>query len=208
MCGESHMHGSYGAWWWLTPPGYQAHNSNVPAVSQATYQARVSVAIFHANIRVLSRGSRNTVRSIAYRSGTNLADEPTGETFDYSGKSVDHVDFLLPENAPEWAQDLKYLIQKDKNAGVQKLVILAENAEKRMDARIYKDFEFALPRELTDEQNIALAKEFLQDQFCKRDIPVLANFHLDIDPKTGGEETPLSCSVTHSGINQGRPFKA
>ncbi|HXF90896.1 MAG TPA: AAA family ATPase, partial [Candidatus Nitrosotenuis sp.] len=79
---------------------------------------------------------------------------------------------------------LKNLIQKDKTAGVQKISDLAESAEKRIDARIYKDFEFSLPRELTDEQNIALAKEFLQDQFCKRGIPVLANFHMDIDPKT------------------------
>lgn len=101
------------------------------------------MANYHANIRVLSRASRNTVRSIVYRSGTKLVDERTGETFDYSGKSVEHVDFLIPDNAPMWAKELKHLVQNNKTAGVQKLSDLAENAEKRIDAQVYKDFEFS-----------------------------------------------------------------
>jgi Ti-type conjugative transfer relaxase TraA len=145
------------------------------------------MANYHAHIKILSRTKRNTVRSIAYRSGTMLTDEQTSEVFDYSRKKVQHVDFLIPDSAPEWAKDLKTLIHSDRRAGVQKLSDMAEIAEKRIDAQVYKDFEFTLPRELTEEQNIALAKEFIHDQFCQRGIAVVANFHFDISRKTGAK---------------------
>jgi ATP-dependent exoDNAse (exonuclease V) alpha subunit len=48
------------------------------------------------------------------------------------------------------------------NAFVDKV----EAAEKRIDAQVWREFEFALHRELTEEQNMALAREFVEDEIC------------------------------------------
>ncbi|WP_010304300.1 AAA family ATPase [Candidatus Odyssella thessalonicensis] len=143
------------------------------------------MAIYHGHLKVLSRSDRSTVGALAYRSGTSLNDERTGEIFNYRNKAVEHVEFLTPENAPQWAKDLKLLIETDREKGVQKLSTIAEAEEKRVDSRVYKEFEFSLPAELTTEQNIALIREFIQDQFCQRGIAVLANFHDDCEPESG-----------------------
>ncbi|WP_010304111.1 AAA family ATPase [Candidatus Odyssella thessalonicensis] len=165
------------------------------------------MAIYHAHIKTLGRSDRNTVGALAYRSGTRLQEERTGELFNYRNKAVDHVELMIPENAPQWAQDLKTLIAQDREKGVQKLSNLAEFAEKRIDAQVYKDFEFALPAELTSEQNIALFREFIQDQFCKRGITVLTNFHNDYD-KNSGQNKPhchavlLTRELTEKGLSK------
>ncbi|MGI4851402.1 MAG: AAA family ATPase [Janthinobacterium lividum] len=143
------------------------------------------MAIFHASMRMLSRSDRNTVKAIAYRTGTDLYDEKSGKWFYYSSKDVAHVELLLPDNAPQWAKDLKLKIAQDRTAGVQEFSNLAERAEKRKDSQVYREFEFALPKELTNEQNIKLANEFLQDQACQLGMVALPSFHFDTDEETG-----------------------
>lgn len=125
------------------------------------------------------------MNALAYFSGTNLYDERTGQWFYHAHKNVAHVELLLPQDAPAWAQQLKKDVSSDRAQGIRKLSELAEQAEKRKDARLYREFEFALPKELTDEQNITLAREFLQDQVCGRGIAVVANFHFEEDEATG-----------------------
>ena len=140
-------------------------------------------------MRVLSRSDRNTVKAIAYRTGTDLYDERTGKWFYHSDKDVAHVELLLPKDAPAWAKELQKEISEDRQKGVQKLSDLAEAAEKRKNSQVYREFEFALPKELTKAQNIKLANEFLQDQACGRGMMVVASFHFDADEETG-EQRP------------------
>ncbi|CAK9254210.1 unnamed protein product [Sphagnum jensenii] len=130
-------------------------------------------------MKALTRSDRNTVKAVAYRAGTDLYDERTGQWFYHSDKDVTHVELLLPKDAPGWARELQQEISQDRKAGIQRLSNLAEQAEKRKDSCVYREFEFALPKELTNEQNIKLAHEFLQDQACGRGIMALANFHFD-----------------------------
>ena len=125
------------------------------------------------------------MNALAYFSGTNLYDDRTGQWFYHAHKNVAHVELLLPQDAPAWAQQLKKDVSSDRAQGIRKLSELAEQAEKRKDARLYREFEFALPKELTDEQNIKLAREFLQDQVCGRGIAVVANLHFEEDEATG-----------------------
>ncbi|MBP6952366.1 MAG: AAA family ATPase [Alphaproteobacteria bacterium] len=152
------------------------------------------MAIYHFNTKLLSRSSRNTVRSIAYRAGCELYDSQTGQTFNYEDKAVQHVELVLPKDAPEWAVEIQKLIAEDRTKGVQTFVDIAESAEKRCDARVWREFEFSLHRELTEEQNKALAREFVQDQLCGRGMAAQLNFHFDVDKLTG-EEKP-HCHVT------------
>lgn len=146
------------------------------------------MALYHFSAKVFSRGTRNTVNAIAYRAGCKLYDERTGENFDHRSKAVEHVELLLPHDGPEWAVDAQKLISVNREKGVQALCTIVESAEKRIDGRVWREFEFALHRELTRDQNMALAREFVQDQICGRGMAAQLNFHFDVDPKTGKDK--------------------
>src|SRR3990167_8158184 len=148
------------------------------------------MALYHFSAKVLSRSSRNTVGALAYRAGCKLYDDKTELSFDYRSKPVEHVELLLPKNAPEWAVEIQKLIEVDRQKGVQAFCDKVEAAEKRIDAQVWREFEFALHRELTHEQNMALAREFVQDQICTRGMVAQLNFHFDIDKKTNDEDYP------------------
>ena len=147
------------------------------------------MALYHFSVKVLSRSTRNTVGAVAYRAGCQLYDVQTGEGFDYRNKAVQHVVLLLPKDAPSWAVHSQGLLEQDRQSGVQLFIDKVEAAEKRIDAQVWREIEFALHRELTREQNITLAKEFVQDQLCGRGMAALLNFHFDKDTKTG-EQNP------------------
>ncbi|MBX9787045.1 MAG: AAA family ATPase, partial [Alphaproteobacteria bacterium] len=152
------------------------------------------MALYHFTTIPLSRSSRNTVQAIAYRAGCKLYDERTGQTFNYQDKPVQHVELALPEEAPEWAKNIQNLIKTDRQKGVQALVNIVEATENRVDSRVWREFEFSLHRELTEEQNMALAQAFVKDQLCLRGMGALLNFHFDVDEETG--ETNPHCHVT------------
>jgi Ti-type conjugative transfer relaxase TraA len=151
------------------------------------------VALYHFSAKILSRSSRNTVRAIAYRAGCKLYDERTGQTFNYEDKAVQHVELVLPQDAPSWAVEIQTLITEDRRKGVQACVDIVEVAEKRTDAQVWREFEFSLHRELTEEQNMTLAREFVQDQLCGRGMAAQMNFHFDVDEETA--ETNPHCHV-------------
>jgi Ti-type conjugative transfer relaxase TraA len=143
------------------------------------------MALYHFSAKVFSRSSRNTVNALAYRAGCKLYDERTGQTFNYQKKDVQHVELVLPKDAPLWVTEIQKLIAEDRQKGVQAFCNIVEGAEKRIDAQVWREFEFALHRELTDEQNIALAREFVEDQICFHGMTAQLNFHFDVDKKTG-----------------------
>jgi len=154
------------------------------------------VAIYHFSAKVISRTSRNTVSAMAYRAGCELYDKQTGQTFNYGDKAVQHVELLLPKDAPLWAREIQELMSKDRQKGVQALVNIVEAAEKRKDAQVWREFEFALHRELTEDQNIALAREFVEDQICGHGMMAKLNFHFDIDEETGEQKPHCHVVVT------------
>lgn len=104
--------------------------------------------------------SRSTGRSVvaaaAYRSGTRLLDERTGETHDYTRKRVEHAEILAPAGAPAWVYDR------------ERLWNAVEQAEKRKDAQLAREVEVALPRELGPEARLALARDFVRAEFVSR----------------------------------------
>ncbi|MBX9620777.1 MAG: MobA/MobL family protein [Alphaproteobacteria bacterium] len=152
------------------------------------------MALYHFSAKVVSRSNRNTVNALAYRAGCKLYDERTGQTFNYQKKEVQHVELVLPKDAPLWARKIQNLMAEDRQKGVQAFCNIVEGAEKRIDAQVYREFEFALHRELTDEQNIALAREFVEDQIASHGMAAQMNFHFDVNSETG-EEKP-HCHVT------------
>ena len=82
-----------------------------------------------------------------------MTNERDGITHDYTAKQgVGHAEIVLPEGSDaDWARDRSDLW----NA--------AEFAEKRKDARVAREFEIALPHELSAEQRLEAARELAQE---------------------------------------------
>lgn len=166
------------------------------------------MAIYHFTATMMSRSSRNTAQALAYRAGCCVKDPVSGKSFSYERKEVDHVVLCLPKDSPAWIREIKDLLatipKEDRNEtredngkdpkketskaikreALQRFCTVVEGAEKRKDAQVYREIEFALPKELTVQQNINLAKDFLHNNICFEGIAALANFHFDIDPQT------------------------
>ncbi len=114
------------------------------------------MAIYHLEGKIISRSQgRSAVAASAYRAAERLVDGRTGLTHDFTKKEHDlvHSEILLPDNAPKWMDDRETLWNH------------VEATEKRKDAQLAREFNIALPRELSEEQNIALARSFVQKEF-------------------------------------------
>ena len=128
------------------------------------------MAIFHLSVKVISRSSgRSAVAAAAYRGAERLHDERLDRDHDFTNKDgVVHSEVMLPEGAPEEFADRETLW----NA--------VEAAEKRKDAQLAREVEFAIPRELTKEQGIELAREFAEAEFVEKGMIADLNVHWDI----------------------------
>jgi Ti-type conjugative transfer relaxase TraA len=112
------------------------------------------LAIYHLSMKPICRASgRSAVAAAAYRSAEKLTNERDGLTHDFTRREgVEHAEIIVPEGSDaEWALDRSALW----NA--------AERCEKRIDARVAREFEVALPHELDAEQRLELTREFAQD---------------------------------------------
>jgi Ti-type conjugative transfer relaxase TraA len=111
------------------------------------------LAIYHLSMKPISRASgRSAVAAAAYRAGESLTNERDGLTHDFSRRvGVEHAEIVLPFGVEAvWANDRSALW----NA--------AERSEQRKDARVAREFEIALPNELTAEQRLEAARAFAQ----------------------------------------------
>lgn len=136
------------------------------------------MAIYHFSAKVIGRGTgRSAVAAAAYRSASRLEDERLGRAHDFTDKpGVVHSEVMLPEAAPERLRDRETLWNE------------VEATERRKDAQLAREVEFAIPRELTKEQGIALAREFVQREFVDHGMVADLNVHWDIG--ADGEAKP------------------
>ena len=128
------------------------------------------MAIYHFSAKVISRAvGSSAVAAAAYRSADRLHDERLGRSHDFSNKAaVVHSEVLLPDGAPdEW---------RDR----EKLWNDVEAAEIRKDAQLAREVEFAIPREMTEQQGIELARDFVRTEFVERGMVADLNVHWDI----------------------------
>ncbi|MBC9179114.1 Ti-type conjugative transfer relaxase TraA [Pseudoroseomonas ludipueritiae] len=116
------------------------------------------MAIYHLSAQVISRGAgRSVVAAAAYRAATRLEDARTGVAHDFTAKDhLVHAEVLLPDGAPTAWTDRGTLWN------------VVEASEKRKDAQLAREVEFALPRELSQAEGTALARDFVREQFVAR----------------------------------------
>ena len=128
------------------------------------------MAIYHFSVQVIGRGAgRSAVAAAAYRAAERLHDERLDRDHDFTNKSgVVHSEILLPEGAPEHFSDRATLWNE------------VEATEKRKDAQLAREVEFAIPREMTQAQGVELARDFVATEFVERGMIADLNVHWDI----------------------------
>jgi Ti-type conjugative transfer relaxase TraA len=128
------------------------------------------MAIFHFSVQVIGRSQgRSAVAAAAYRAGERLHDDRLDRDHDFTNKAgVVHSEILLPEGAPERFSDRAALWNE------------VEATEKRKDAQLAREVEFAIPREMNQAQGVALAQDFVRAEFVERSMIADLNVHWDI----------------------------
>ena len=132
------------------------------------------MAIYHLSVKAVSRSAgRSATAAAAYRAGCEMADERTGQIHDYRRKGgVESAEIILPEGAPEWATDRA------------KLWNAAELAEQRKDACVAREYEVALPAELSPGERKRLVHDFAKDMANREGCAVDVAIHA---PGRGGD---------------------
>ncbi len=128
------------------------------------------MAIYHFTAKVISRANGSSaVGSAAYRSASRLHDQRLDRNHDFTNKSgVVHSEVMLADGAPERLGDRSTLWNE------------VEATELRKDAQLAREVEFAIPRELNQQQGIELARDFVQAEFVDRGMIADLNIHWDI----------------------------
>ncbi|WP_336953134.1 Ti-type conjugative transfer relaxase TraA [Sphingobium aromaticivastans] len=136
------------------------------------------MAIYHFSVQVIGRASgRSAVAAAAYRAGERLHDERLDRDHDFRARAgVEHSEILLSDGAPERFSDRETLWNE------------VETQEKRKDAQLAREVEFAIPREMSKAEGIELARDFVQAEFVDRGMIADINVHRDID--ASGMEKP------------------
>jgi Ti-type conjugative transfer relaxase TraA len=136
------------------------------------------MAIYHFSAKVISRtAGSSALAAAAYRSASRLHDQRLDRHHDFSNKAgVVHSEVMLPDGAPEHLSDRERLWND------------VEAAELRKDAQLAREIEFAIPREMTKEQGIDLARDFVRDEFVERGMIADLNVHWDVG--ADGEPKP------------------
>lgn len=125
------------------------------------------MAIFHLTHSFVrrSRGS-SSIATAAYNSGQKLEDQKGSTAYsDYTRKGgVLYDEICLPGGSPAWANDRGELWRR--------LEAREDRSTRARDAVLAHNFNIALPHELTLEQNIFLARDFIREQFTRKGFAV------------------------------------
>ncbi|MEN3214054.1 Ti-type conjugative transfer relaxase TraA [Methylorubrum populi] len=120
------------------------------------------MAIYHLSAQVISAGvGKSAVASAAYRRATNMVREATGKVLTYEGKQhVAHTELALPEQTPAWFRT--GIDGRSENAASAYLWNAVERKEGLKGTGYAMEMNIALPVELTLEQNIDLARDWIE----------------------------------------------
>ena len=116
------------------------------------------MASYHMCCKVISRGQgRSATAAAAYRAAERIYDRRTGIEHDYSRKQgVVRDEALLPRDAPEPYRDRSELW----NA--------VEESERRSNSQLAREFNAALPRELSRDDQWELARSWAERELVDR----------------------------------------
>ncbi len=125
------------------------------------------MAIYHFSAKVIGRSTgRSAVAAAAYRAAERLHDERLDRDHDFTAKADPvHREIMLPEGAPSRWQDRATLWNE------------VEARERQHNSQLARDVEISLPRELSRAEAVALARDFVREQFVSRGMVADLNVH-------------------------------
>lgn len=125
------------------------------------------MAIYHLETQVISRSDgRSAVACAAYRSGDVLLDERTRVPHRHGDPArVAHTEIVAPAGAPAWALDREQLWNR------------VEAGERRKDSQLAREWEVALPVELTLDQQIELLRGWVAEQVTLKGVVADISIH-------------------------------
>lgn len=149
------------------------------------------MAIYHCSVQIIGRNAgRSAVAAAAYRAGEDIINEYDGIEHDFTRKKwIEFTEIILPENAPAEYTDRAVLW----NA--------VELSEKAKDARLCREFELALPVEMSRKQQIKIVEQFVREQLVSQGM--CADIAIHAPPVTNDRHQPIDKygNVTHD-INE------
>lgn len=126
------------------------------------------MAIYHFSAKVISRAKgQSAVASASYRSGERLEDERTGEVKFYKRNVQPETMILAPSHSPEWVQDRERLWNE------------VEKAEKRVNSQLAREINIALPKELSNDHQKELIRDYVQKEFVSKGMIADVAIHRD-----------------------------
>lgn len=136
------------------------------------------MSLYHFHVGQIKRSAgRSAVECAAYRAGEKLYSEYYGQVSDYTRKGgVMHAEILLPPHAPRGYADR------------QTLWNAVEEAERNKNTQLSYSFDIALQNEFSLDENIALARQFLRDNFVSRGM--IADFAVHQPDRENGISNP------------------
>ena len=139
----------------------------------------MTIALYHFHVTQIKRSAgQSAVAAAAYRAGEKLHSEYYGEDSDYTSKGgVICSEILLPSHAPSSFSNRETLWNE------------VEKVERGRKAQLAYSFDIALQNEFSMEENIALARQFLLDNFVSRGMVVDFAVHSP-DKEDGGIQNP------------------
>ena len=113
------------------------------------------MAIYHLSAKIIRKSQgRSTIAAAAYRSGESLHNYNNGITHNYTKKrDVVYKDIILCENAPPEYNDREVLWNE------------VEKLEKDQNARLAREIEIAIPREISRNDQINLVRSYVKDTY-------------------------------------------
>ena len=126
------------------------------------------MAIFHMSFSNISAGKgRSAIASAAYRSGEKLFDDQEGRHYFYARSVMPESFILTPKNAPAWASDREKLWNE------------VERKDRRANSRYAKEFNVALPVELSEDEQKELLTKYVQANFVDEGMVADVAIHRD-----------------------------
>lgn len=140
------------------------------------------MAIYHCSCKVISRGKgKSSVGASAYRSGDKIKSEYDGKIYNYTRKTgVVYSEVMLCENAPEKFIDRKILWNE------------VEKIEKGNNAQLSREYEIALPKELTREEQIKCVRNIARRYLVNDGMCADINIH---DKGDGNPHVHIMCTM-------------
>lgn len=131
------------------------------------------MASYHLSVQPVKRSEgRSVVAMAAYRAGQALKDHRRGTVADYGRRrGVVHQEILVPEGCASWLADRETLWNH------------VEALEVRVDARLGREINLALPAELSAEERLELIRSFAREQFVALGMVVDIAIHAPVPEK-------------------------